>query len=998
MAIARKMNSELIASEQSLHDSEEKLQAVLSASEVAIALASEDGVIEYVNPKFIALFGYTLAEVPNVEQWHLRIYPDEAYRTKIVGEWNAKVSRSLPAKAPIESMDVSITCKDGSLRYVILMGSWAGTKLLVNFSDITERKRQEVMLQFRMKLIEMSSQLDHLHLMQATLDIAEELTGSTIGFFHYVEKDQETISLQTWSTNTLENMCKADESGQHYPVSQAGVWADAIRTRTTLIQNDYPHLENKKGMPEGHAAVDRFVSIPIIRNDKVVAMIGVGNKPSDYVAADVEVVSQLANYVFDLINTNKIQQALRESEEMFRKITESAQDAVIMMDAAARVTAWNLAAERLFGYSAAEAIGQELHPLITPPDSQLAFKRGYQHFLETGTGPIIGKVSEVVALRKNGEAFPVEVSLSSLQIRKQWHAIGIFRDITERKQSEEKLRITASVFGNSQEGILITDANNNIVDINPAFTKITGYGYDEVIGQNPKILSSGHQDQAFYVKMWNTLKQDGAWRGEIWNRRKSGEIYAEMLSISIICDNDGKILRHVGVFSDISHLKEHEAELNRVAYYDALTGIPNRVMLADRMKQAIAQTARDQNMMSICYLDLDGFKPVNDTLGHEAGDEVLIEVARRIGNTIRGGDTVARLGGDEFVVLLLGQERAEECVTTLERLLTVIAQPITLKGGTVMVSASIGVSIYPLDNDDTDILMRHADQAMYAAKEAGKNRFHIYDAALDRRARNQHEFLKSIRHGLAQNQFELYYQPKVNLSTKELVGAEALIRWRHPERGLLAPAEFLHFIENTDLDIEMGEWVTASVLAQMSRWSQAGFDIEVSINITGYHLESPNFVERLQQQLKQYPAVGKGKLQIEVLETVALKDIAIVQKIIESCRDIGVGFALDDFGTGYSSLSYLKNLPVEALKIDQSFIRHMLKDKGDMAIVQGIIALAGAFNRQTVAEGIETEEHYQVLLNMGCHLGQGYGIARPMSADDLMAWRGGFFAKDLKPQ
>ena len=631
-------------------------------------------------------------------------------------------------------------CKNGDFLDVEInsrMLDLPGKRLLVGvWSDVTKRKRQETLLHFRLKLIDMASQVDHLHLMQATLDIAEALTGSTIGFFHYVENDQETISLQAWSTNTLENMCNAEGSGQHYPVSQAGVWADAIRTKTPVIQNDYPHLASKKGMPEGHAVVERFVSVPIFRNNKIVALIGVGNKSSNYDDADIEIVSQLADLVFDLIEANKTHLALRESEEKFRKITESAQDAIIMMGANECISAWNAAAERLFGYSEAEAIGRELHPLITPHEAQLAFKHGFPHFLRTGTGPIIGKVSEVIALRKGGETFPVEVSLASLQIDGQWSAIGIFRDITERKRADENLRITASVFENSQEGIVITDANNVFLDVNPAFTQITGYTREEVIGKNPRLLSSGRQDKAFYSAMWQSLKQERAWRGEIWNRRKSGEIYAELLSVSTICDDDGRVQRYVGVFSDISYLKAHEFELSRIAHYDALTGIPNRVLLADRMKQAIAQTAREQNMMAVCYLDLDGFKLINDTMGHEAGDQVLIKVAKRIGNTIRGGDTVARLGGDEFVVLLLGQNKSEECVTTLERLLAAISLPIIVKNNPITVGASIGVSIYPLDDEDQDTLLRHADQAMYVAKQSGKNRFHIFDPEPDMLARN----------------------------------------------------------------------------------------------------------------------------------------------------------------------------------------------------------------------------------------------------------------------
>jgi EAL domain-containing protein (putative c-di-GMP-specific phosphodiesterase class I) len=306
---------------------------------------------------------------------------------------------------------------------------------------------------------------------------------------------------------------------------------------------------------------------------------------------------------------------------------------------------------------------------------------------------------------------------------------------------------------------------------------------------------------------------------------------------------------------------------------------------------------------------------------------------------------------------------------------------------TVTVSASIGVSLYPLDDEDPDTLLRHADQAMYIAKQTGKNRFHVYDIAMEQRTRNEGELLKSFRYGLENDQLELYYQPKVDLKTKKLVGVEALIRWLHPERGLLSPAAFLRQIENTDLDIKLGEWVIAAALAQRLSWRKAGLELDISINISGYHMESAGFVEKLKSQLEAYPGTYHGGLQIEVLETMALNDIDNVREIIEQCRQIGVGFALDDFGTGYSSLSYLSRLPVDTLKIDQSFVRDMLEDKGDLAIVQGIIALAKAFDHKTVAEGIETKEHYQALLDMGCELGQGYFMARPMPAEELLNWR-----------
>ena len=678
--------------------------------------------------------------------------------------------------------------------------------------------------------------------------------------------------------------------------------------------------------------------------------------------------------------------ALAESEEKFRLISTHAQDAIVIVGNDERITYWNPAAGKLFGHPAEEALGMNLHDLLPPQPFRAAAHAGFGRFRDNGDGPLIGKTIETLALSRDGATFPVELSISAFKLQEHWHALALVRDISERKEAEENLRITASVFDNSQEAILITNADNEIVDVNPAFQHITGYRREEVLGKNPRMLSSGRHDRSYYAAMWQSLKQHNGWRGEIWNRRKSGEVYAELLSISVIRDQQGTVLRHVGVFSDISHLKAHEAELSRIAHYDALTGIPNRVLLADRMRQAIAQSIREQNMVAVCYLDLDGFKQINDTMGHDAGDLLLVEVARRIGATLRGGDTVARLGGDEFVVVLLGLEKGEECVATLERLLATIASPLQIKDATLSLSTSIGVSLYPLDDEDPDTLLRHADQAMYVAKQSGKNRFHIYDPTLDMRARSQHEFIQAVRQGLEQGQFELHYQPKIDLLSGRLAGAEGLIRWRHPERGLLYPAEFLRPVEGSELDIEIGDWVIGTALAQLERWRGIGFDTEVSINISAHHLESRDFAERLRQQLQRHPDLPPGRLQIEVLETVGLNDVAIVREVIEASRQFGVRFALDDFGTGYASLAYLSSLPVDVLKIDQSFVRDMLEDKGDMAIVQGIIGLAQAFGRQLVAEGIESAAHYRALLDLGCRYGQGYHIARPMPAEELPGW------------
>ncbi|HLP98441.1 MAG TPA: EAL domain-containing protein [Sideroxyarcus sp.] len=564
--------------------------------------------------------------------------------------------------------------------------------------------------------------------------------------------------------------------------------------------------------------------------------------------------------------------------------------------------------------------------------------------------------------------------------------IGLAADVTERKQAEERLRLTAKVFENTLEGITIADRDGNILEVNDAFTRITGYSRDELVGKNPRILQSGRQDADFYKSMWQSILEHGHWRGEVWNRKKDGELLAEILTISAITDNDGTVTNYVGISSDITLLKQHEKQLEHIAHYDALTGVPNRVLLADRLRQALAHSKREGTILAVCYLDLDGFKLVNDTMGHEAGDKVLIEVTRRIKDTIRGDDTVARLGGDEFAVLLLGLRASAECSASLSRLLEAISQPIEIKGRMFEVSASIGVALYPTDEYDADTLLRHADQAMYTAKQSGKNRYHLYDAESDLRARFHQEFMRQVALALKQQEFELYFQPKVDLRSCRVTGAEALIRWNHPAQGLLAPADFLPALEGTLLEIELGDWVVAAALAQLAAWHEAGLALELSINISAHHLQANDFAWKLKRKLLRYPQLPKGCLQVEVLETAALEDIPWVSETIERCRKLGVSFALDDFGTGYSSLSYLGRLPVDTLKIDQSFIRDMLHDKGDHAIVQGVIALAQAFERKTVAEGIETEELFHALVAMGCEYGQGYGIARPMPASALPAW------------
>lgn len=600
---------------------------------------------------------------------------------------------------------------------------------------------------------------------------------------------------------------------------------------------------------------------------------------------------------------------------------------------------------------------------------------------------------EWVYLKADGTEFTADVSLAPTKLNGRDVVLCVWRDITERKRDEIALRLSATVFAHSYDGITITDANTAIVDINPAFTRITGYSREEAIGRSPKILASGRHGQEFYAQMWQSLLEHDFWQGEIWNRRKSGEVYAEMLAISVVRDNTGQLQNYIGVFSDISRLKTHEAELHQIAHYDVLTGVPNRRLLADRLGQAIARALRSGKPLAVCYLDLDGFKPINDRYGHAAGDHLLVEIAERLKGVLRTDDTLARLGGDEFVMLLTDLAQTEEARHVLDRVLAAVSAPVLIEDTLVRISASIGVTIFPADEADADTLLRHADQAMYRAKEAGKNCYHFFDAAHDRQVKAHYDHLQRLRQALKNDEFVLHYQPKVDLVSGEVVGAEALIRWRHPERGLLAPGEFLHYLNGSDLEIAVGEWVIESVLKQIVAWNDVGLGFTVSANISADHLLQTDFPDRLRAALERHPDVVPGNLELEILETAALADMDQAVLVLTRCQQLGVHFALDDFGTGYSSLSYLRNLPVDILKIDQSFVRDMLDDPNDLGIVESVVQLASVVNRQVIAEGVETLELGTKLIQLGCRLAQGYGIARPMPAEQMSGWVGQWRSK-----
>jgi len=702
----------------------------------------------------------------------------------------------------------------------------------------------------------------------------------------------------------------------------------------------------------------------------------------------------------DVTEKYRVEQALDYSEQRYRSLLDNLSSGIVLHNPDTSIQFCNEMAASLLGLTQNQLLGK------TAMDPAWCFLQddGTPMALEDYPVNRVAASGEslrnyVVGVHHPDRPEPTWGLCSAYPMRdeggKILHLVVTFTDITERKHAEAAL-----VASEQRWKFAIEGAGDGLWDWNiqtgrafysPRYKAMLGYTEEEIGDTADEWIKRIHPEDAPGVFAaiqpymegkpgsatveFRMLCKDGGWQ---WTMGRG---------MVVERDADGKPLRMIGTNSDITERKAHYSQLEHIAHFDALTNLPNRVLLADRLQQAMAQAQRRHQQLAVAFLDLDGFKAINDHHGHETGDQVLITLANHMKEVLREGDTLARLGGDEFVAVLIDLEDTSASLTLLDRLLAAAALPVQVGDLCLQGSASLGVTFFPQAQDiDADQLLRQADQAMYQAKVAGKNRYHVFDAVQDSSVRGHHESLERIRLALAQGEFVLHYQPKVNMHSGKLIGAEALIRWQHPEQGLLAPAAFLPVIEDHPLAVALGEWVIDTTLTQMEVWHAIGLDLPVSVNIGARQLQQSDFVERLQDILANHPQVHPGCIELEVLETSALADMAQVSQVIEDCAEIGVKFALDDFGTGYSSLTYLKRLRVAMLKIDQSFVRDMLDDPDDMAILQGVIGLAAAFKLAVIAEGVETVAHGSALLQLGCELAQGYGISRPMPAEQLPAW------------
>lgn len=690
-------------------------------------------------------------------------------------------------------------------------------------------------------------------------------------------------------------------------------------------------------------------------------------------------------YCTDITELRLVQEALAVSEEEFRSLVTNIPGVVYRcaLDQTWTVDFISPLIETLSGYPADAFIqgGKGLASLIHPEERERIQRDIGEQLRERGSF-----VTEFRILDQAGAAHWVLASGRALGPVRQRpdHLIGVLFDVTSIKAAEERLRQTAIVFDNTTEGIMITDADDHIVAVNQAFTEITGYTADEVLGRNPRLLSSGRQDEAFYKDMWESLKRTGHWRGEIWNRHKNGQIFPVLQTISVVQDETGRTTGHVSMFSDITHIKQTEARLEKLAYHDALTGLPNRLLFDERLAHAIQQAARHGERLAVLYFDLDRFKQLNDTLGHQAGDALLEAIAARLGQRLRKSDTLSRRGGDEFTLLLENLRRPEQAANVARDILRQLGKPFPLPtGDTVQSGTSIGISLFPDDGVDAHQLVERADAAMYEAKQSGGNQYRFYTPEITQASRERMELEHRLREAIQEARLELVYQPLYDLASGRLMATEALLRWSEPDLGEIAPEHFVTLAEEAGLMAGLGDWVLERACAQAAQWGRAGLSsLQMAVNISPRQLNAPDFAGRVRRILSE-TGLAPARLELEVAEAtlLGLDDKALAG--LQTLRKLGLSITVDDFATGLTALGRLSALPVDRLKIDRSFVHEVPHDQDGLRMIAVIVAMARALRLQVAAEGVETPAQLQLVREEQCDLAQGYLLSRPVAAEHI---------------
>ncbi len=710
-----------------------------------------------------------------------------------------------------------------------------------------------------------------------------------------------------------------------------------------------------------------------------------GNTPSDARAASLLHELQVHQVELEMQNEElrRAHLALERARDRYVDLYDLAPVGYLSLSALGVVTEANLTGAALLGMARAQLVGRHFARQVTPADSE-RWHRYTAALLGDGAPAGI----ELALERPDGRGVFARIDGTRVTEPGAGPSLRVtLTDITERKRAESELRLAATAF-DAQEGIMITDGQGVIERVNKAFTRITGYEPAEVIGKTARVLHSGRHNTEFYQSMWATLRDTGTWQGEIWNQRANGEIYPEWLAITAVQDDDLQAVRYVGTMVDISERKAHDDEIARLAFFDPLTGLPNRSLLQDRLNQALASSARSGFEGALMLIDLDNFKRVNDTLGHDQGDLLLLQVAQRLAACVREGDTVARIGGDEFVVMLAANLSAVAAEATAqarlvgEKVLTALSRPYTLGTHTHFGGASVGITLFSDHLCTVVELLKRADQAMYMAKAAGRNTLRFFDVDSTSAERTRASLEADLRGALQHGEFVLYYQPEVGTAHR-LFGAEALVRWQHPSRGLLLPGAFIGLAEDSGLIQALGQWVLQTACAQLAAWAGDPelAQLRLSVNISPRQLRDRHFVQQVIELVDSH-GVHPSRIKLELTESMMLDNLEDTIGKMTALKAHGIGFSMDDFGTGYASLSHLKNLPLDQLKIDRSFVQDMLTNPRDAAIARTIVELGRSLGLTVIAEGVENDLQRQMLAAFGCHVFQGslFGWAEPVES------------------
>ena len=989
LAISRDI-TERKKSELALQQSEAKFRAIINASPVPYVLDDAQQNINFLNPAFVKTFGYTQKEIPTLADWWPKAYPDPDYRQWVMATWQARLDKAAQEGQVFEAIELNIRCKDGRFRTVMASASALGASFkdthLVILHDVTEQ------------VAAMTSLADSHTLLQTVIDALpirvfwKDTDSHYLGCNTAFAKDAGAASVQDIIGKVDSQLAWRDQA-EPYRTDDRQV----METDLAKLACEEPQLS-----PEGESIWLRTSKVPLRNADnKTIGVVGIYEDITK--RKQIELREQCYTQVLELLNNGEALPAIletiarsveQENPTMLCSIAIVDHDEKHLTIAAAPslpdsyisatdgMPLYSTLCSRGAAINTAEtAIVQntQLDPLCQPY-RDLTVKVGLS---ACWSEPIIdrfGKTLGVITLHHHEVITPTAGDLKLIK-----HAAHLSALALEKSKDREALQLASLVYENSSEAILITDTDSVIIAHNPAFTELTGYTLNEVIGKKPNMFKSDRQNEDFYRAMWKAINTTGYWQGEIWNKRKNGEIYPQWLTINTIYNPDGSVYRRVALFSDISQKKQSEQIIWQQANFDPLTGLPNRRMFHDRLAQEIKKSHRAGLPLALMFLDLDHFKEINDTLGHHTGDLLLIEAARRIADCVRESDTVARLGGDEFTVIL-SEIDDPNCVERIARhMVQKLSEPFQLRNETTYVSVSIGITLYPDDAIAIEDLLKHADQAMYASKNQGRNCYNYFTPSMQEAARNQMKLTNDLRGALADHQFQLFYQPVVALATGVIDKAEALIRWRHPVRGLISPAEFIPIAEKTGMIVEIGDWVFCEAARQNALWRASHhqqFQISVNKSPIQFHRSSSHtdWFEYLQ-------ALGLPgqSIVVEITEGLLMDaDTAITERLLQF-RDAGIQVSLDDFGTGYSSLSYLKKFHIDYLKIDQSFVHNLTPHSDDMALCEAIIVMAHKLGIQVVAEGIETAIQRDLLAAAGCDYGQGYFFSRPVPANEFEA-------------